>query len=76
MNDEVDHRQLMKKLVEHESKFVRIADDIKGIREDLDPIATGVTSIAWAFKGLLLIGAGSAAVVGILEMINHWPLTS
>jgi len=69
--DAIDHEQLMAKLIEHEGKFVTMADDIKGIREDLDPIATGVTSLAWTFKGLLIVGAGSAAVVGIIELVNH-----
>lgn len=68
---EVDHKQLMAKLVEHEAKFVQIAGDIKGIRADLDPIATGVTSLAWTFKGLLVLGAGSAAVVGIISLVEY-----
>ncbi len=63
---EVTHDILLEKLVEHEEKFVGIADDIKGMREDLDPIASGVKSIAFGFKVLLWLGAGSAAVAGIL----------
>jgi hypothetical protein len=46
-----------------------------GIREDLDPIADGIKSIAFVFKCLLVLGVGSGAIVGILELIdrfNYW----
>lgn len=68
---EITHSKLWEKMVEHEEKFSSIADDIKGIRADLDPIAKGVSSIAWTFKALLVIGAGAAAVVGIIELAKQ-----
>jgi len=71
MNDDVDHGQLMDKLIEHEGKFVKLGKDIHGINEKLDPIATGVTSMAWGFKMLLWLGGASAAVVAIIELVGY-----
>lgn len=65
------HDDLWEKIVEHESKLISMGDDIKGIRDDLDPISKAAVSMAWSFKLLLLIGGGSAAVVAILELIDH-----
>jgi len=69
----VDHQALMTKLIEHEDKFVKIGSDLHGINEKLDPISQGIDSIAFAFKSLLWLGAGSAAVVGIIELVDHMP---
>ena len=65
---EKTHEDIFNKLVEHEDKIVSITDDVRGIKDTLTPIATGVTSMAWAFKVLLAAGAGSAAVVGIIKL--------
>lgn len=70
-NQEIDHADLWEKIVEHEDQLVQMASDIKGIREDLNPIKKGIQSIAWSFKGLLLLGAGSAAIVGIIELAGR-----
>ncbi len=70
---EVDHAHLLEKLVENETKIDTLGKDLHGINQKLDPIVTGIGSIAFAFKGLLIIGAGSAAVVGIIELANHIP---
>ena len=67
----VTHDELLEKLVEHESKFLKIDEHLAGIRDDLDPIASGVKSMAFAFKGLLVVGAGAAAFAGILELIDR-----
>lgn len=71
MSDDVDHRQLMEKLVEHEGKFVKLGVDIHGINEKLKPISAGIDSIAWGFRAILWGGAISAAVVGILELAER-----
>lgn len=72
MPGKVTHDELLAKLVAHEGKFLAIDKHLAGIREDLDPIATGVKSMAFAFKGLLLLGVGSGAVVGILELVDRF----
>ena len=71
--EEVDHSQLLAKMIEHESKFITITEHIEIIVEKLDPIARGIASIAFAFKGLLALGAASAAVVGIIELLDRIP---
>ena len=71
MKNEVDHEQLLAKMIEHEGKFIEITEHIEIIVEKLDPIARGIASIAFAFKGLLYLGAGAAAVVGILELADR-----
>lgn len=73
LHEDVDHAQLLAKLVEHESKFIKLTEQIDMIIEKLEPIARGISSIALAFKALLYIGAGSAAVVGILELADRLP---
>ena len=65
---EVTHAKLFTKLVEHEDKIVKLTDDVHGIKVTLEPIAQGVRSMAWSFKGLLVVGAASAAIVGIIEL--------
>lgn len=65
------HDDLWDKIVEHEAQLLSMVSDIKGIRQDLDPISKAAVSIAWSFKALLIMGAGSAAVVGIIELIDH-----
>lgn len=70
-SEDVTHSTLYQKLVEHESQISTMSKDIHGINEKLDPIAVGVTSMAFAFRALLWVGAGSAALVGILEFIAH-----
>lgn len=69
---EIDHAALMSKLVEHEGKFVILGRDIHGINQKLDPIAAGVQSMAHGFKLLLMVGAASAAVVGIMELVERF----
>ncbi len=66
------HDDLWAKIVDHESKLISMADDIKGIRDDLDPISRAAVSMAWSFKVLLVLGGGSAAVVAILELVDHF----
>lgn len=66
------HDDLWVKIVDHESKLISMADDIKGIRDDLDPISRAAVSMAWSFKVLLVLGGGSAAVVAILELVDHF----
>ena len=65
------HDDLMGKLVEHETAITDMGQDIKAINRKIDPIVKSLNSIAWAFKGLLALGAGSAAVVGIIELWRH-----
>lgn len=67
----IDHGHIMIKLVEHEDRLVSIVDDLHGINQKLDPIAHGVASMAFFFKVLLVVGAGSAAVVGLLELVER-----
>lgn len=69
--DTVTHEELFAKLVEHEGKITSLTDDVHGIKEALGPISVAVKSIAWSFKALVVVGAGSAAVVGIIEMVDH-----
>lgn len=65
---EKSHEDIFNKLVEHEDSIVSITEDVRGIKDTLTPIAAGVTSMAWVFRALLAIGAGSAAVVGIIKL--------
>jgi hypothetical protein len=71
-DSDITHKTLFEKLIEHEGKIVKLTDDVHEIRETLKPIARGINSIAWSFKGLLLLGAGSAAVVGIIELAERF----
>ena len=71
--EEVDHNTLLEKMVEHDDMISKLGTDIHGINEKLDPIAAGVTSMAFAFKALLWVGAASAALVGIIELVDHLP---
>jgi hypothetical protein len=68
---DVDHQQLFEKLVDHDGKIMRMSKDIHGINEKLEPISQGIQSMANAFKLLLVTGAGSAAVVGILALVDR-----
>jgi len=67
----VSHDQILSKLVEHDTSIFDITQSIDVLGDKLDPIAHGIASMAFAFKVLLWLGAGSAAVVGIIELVNH-----
>ena len=67
----VTHEQLLDKIMEHDEILVQLADTVNKIESKLDPIVKALGSIAFAFKGLLIIGAGSAAVAGILELADR-----
>jgi hypothetical protein len=69
--DSVDHRHLMEKLIANEGDIKLLRTDLHGINCKLDPIVKGIGSIAFAFKGLLLVGAASAAFAGILHLWGH-----
>jgi hypothetical protein len=71
MMPDTTHNDLMEKLVEHEGKFIQLNDTVMKIEQKIDPIVTSLRSIAWAFKGLLVLGSGSAAVLGILALMDH-----
>lgn len=71
MTEEIDHSHIMVKLVEHEDRLTSIVEDLHGINQKLDPIAVGVQSMAFFFKMLIVAGAASAAVVGILELLER-----
>ena len=69
--EEVDHAQLLSKMIEHEEKFIEITDHIENIVDKIDPIAHGINSIALAFKILLWLVAGSEALVGLFELVER-----
>ena len=52
-----------------EKKFCQ--RQVVGLKLTLAPIAKAVNSIAWSIKALLLVGATSAALVGIIELVDH-----
>lgn len=70
-NTPVTHAKLFQKLVDHDGKITKMSNDIHGINIKLDPIATGVTSIAWGFKVILWMGGMSAALVAFIELVDH-----
>jgi hypothetical protein len=67
----VTHEDLLDRLISHESRLAGLVDAIEAINFKLDPIVQAVRSIAFAFKGLLILGAGAAAVAGILELVDR-----
>jgi hypothetical protein len=69
---DVTHGTLLAKLVEHDGSIADLNESVCQINEKLDPISDGIRSIAFAFKALLIIGAGSAAIVGIIELVKHF----
>ena len=71
MSNEVTHKTLLEKLIEHEGAITTLASSVTKIERQLHPIAQGIKSIAFAFKGLLALGAGSAAVVGIIKLAEY-----
>ena len=68
----VTHEELLEKIVDHEQGLARMGSAIESINQKLDPIVTGIRSIAFAFKALLVLGAGSAAVTGILVLLDRF----
>jgi hypothetical protein len=70
-DDEVTHKTLFEKLVEHEGSITLLARSVTQIEKQLHPIARGINSIAFAFKGLLALGAICAAVLGILKLSEY-----
>ena len=72
MGEKISHDDLLKKLTEHEGGLSTMGESIKAIELKLDPIVKGINSIAFAFKGLLVLGSGSAAVAGILVLTDRF----
>lgn len=67
----VTHETLLEKLVEHEDAILNLNTSLTSINGKLDPIVRGIGSIAFAFKALLALGAVSAAVVAIIELLKY-----
>ena len=68
----VTHQQLLEKIIEHDDGLIDLAKSIDGINANLAPIVKGIRSIAFAFKSLLALGAGSAAVAAILVLSDRF----
>ena len=58
-------------MVEHDNQIVKVMADIHGINVKLDPIARGVTSVAFGFRTILWFGAISISVVGMFELYHQ-----
>ncbi|TFH48856.1 MAG: hypothetical protein E4H01_05505 [Lysobacterales bacterium] len=65
---QVTHEELWQKMVEHDDAITEMGESVRAINAKLDPIVKSLRSIALAFKGLLALGAGSAAMVAIIEL--------
>ena len=71
MAEDATHNDLMDKLINHDEAIVSMSDDLDQINAKLDPIMNSLRSIAFAFRGLLVLGSGSAAVLGILALTDY-----
>lgn len=68
----VSHLTIMNKLIEHDAEILKqaqivnnIQQDVKDIKVDLHPISTGIKSMVWLARAIVVIGAIAAALVGI-----------
>jgi hypothetical protein len=74
----ITHEKIMEQLMKHEVRILEgmknlgiVQSDVAEIKLSVAPMVVAISSSVFAFKTLCYIGAGSAAVVGILELIEH-----
>jgi hypothetical protein len=78
----VSHEQIMGQLMKHEVRILEgiknlniVQADVAEIKLSVAPMVYAISSSVFAFKTLMYVGAGSAAVVGIIELIEHVNVT-
>lgn len=75
----VSHETLYVKLIEHDDAIHEIRGDLSDLKgdvhtvaEQMEPIASGITTMVVLFKLILAVGALCAAFLGIFEFMEHF----
>jgi hypothetical protein len=74
----ISHEQIMDQLLKHETGILQgiknlgiVQADVAEIKMSVAPMVMAISSSVFAFKALCYIGAGSVAVMGIIQLIEY-----
>jgi hypothetical protein len=74
----VSHESIMRQLMKHEIRILEgiknlgiVQADVAEIKVSVAPMVMAISSSVFAFKALCYVGAGSAAVVAVIELSEH-----